>query len=237
MKLCLSGWAAKVFFVLLLLLPADSLHSPVYGSAPAVQQHIDLDALEKEINAYVADPSYADDPYILAAIREAIMASKDHNGGIGACLVCEATGEIVERGHNSQFTPYFNSSLHAEMVLLDRYEERMRETREANPDGKGFLDPRKKKAGLILYTSVEPCPMCMSRIINSGVKKVYYATADETGGMASRMSNLPPFWQRLAQGMVIEPARCSLHLKIIAQRLFHPMQGIKAEQQQAACAD
>jgi anaerobic selenocysteine-containing dehydrogenase len=40
--------------------------------------------------------------------------------GIGACLVREKSGEIIERGHNRQHSPYFRSDLHAEMDLLDR---------------------------------------------------------------------------------------------------------------------
>jgi cytosine deaminase len=77
--------------------------------------------------------------------------------------------------------------------------------------------------GLVLYTSVEPCPMCLTRIINAGVKKVYYALTDDNGGMAHRFDNLPPFWRSMAQGIILEPAHCSPELKEIAQKLFRPM--------------
>ncbi len=90
--------------------------------------------------------------------------------GIGACLVREATGEILERGRNSQYEPYFRSDLHAEMDLLDRWEERMRLTRSRDPREATYLDPRAAE-GIVLYTSVEPCPMCLTRIINSGIKR------------------------------------------------------------------
>ncbi len=66
--------------------------------------------------------------------------------------------------------------------------------------------------------------MCFTRIINAGVKELYYAIPDENGGMAHMFTNLPLFWQGMAQGMIVKPARCSPALKIIAQKLFRPMQ-------------
>lgn len=214
-KHVLSKWAATAFLGLLLALFAAC--GSVFGNPPAFQAD-DLDEIEKEINAYIPDPHYEDDPFIVVTIQEGIEAKRKYNGGIGACLVREAAGEVVERGHNRQNTPYFQSSLHAEMDLLDRYEGRTRDIGSYPGD-----DQRKKKEGLVLYTSLEPCPMCMTRIINSGVKKVYYAVNDESGGMAHLLGNLPPFWQNMAQGMVIEPAKCSPYLRIIAERLFPPL--------------
>ena len=84
-------------------------------------------------------------------------------------------------------------------------------------------NPRIHKKELVLYTSVEPCPMCMARIINSGVKKVYYAAPDDSGGMGRRIEGMPPYWQAMAQGVSVEAARCSPVLKELAQKLFHPM--------------
>jgi tRNA(adenine34) deaminase len=181
----------------------------------------DLDDIEKEIGSVVADPQYPDDPFVLVTVKEALQGGRERNGAIGACLVREETGEVIEKSHNRQYEPYFRSDLHAEMDLLDRYEEKVRLTRSRDPKSNTFRDPRNMK-GLILYTSVEPCPMCMTRIINAGIKKVYYAASDPTGGMASRFEHLPPFWKGLAEGMVLEPARCSPALKVLAQKLFRP---------------
>jgi cytosine deaminase len=65
--------------------------------------------------------------------------------------------------------------------------------------------------------------MCLTRIINAGIKKVYYAAPDPAGGMATRFDELPPFWKGMARGMVLGPARCSPGLKALAQKLFRPM--------------
>ena len=212
---------AFTFMWIIMLLACVGCASAVkeQSPAPAVGQ----DEIETAINAYVSDPQYEDDPFILAAVREALTGRKTRNGGIGACLVNEATGEIVERGHNEQYVPHFRSDLHAEMVLLNRYEDRMRITRSFDGPNNAASNPRSNMEGIVLYTSVEPCPMCMARIVNSGIKKVYYAAADESGGMGHRMENLPPYWQGMARGVTVEPARCSPMLKDLAQKMFQPM--------------
>jgi tRNA(adenine34) deaminase len=176
------------------------------------------ESLLQAIEAYKLDSHYRDDAFVLAAVKEAAQGWREHNGGIGACLVREDTGEIVERAHNSQYVPYFRSDLHAEMQLMDRYEDRLKLSRSDPARGK-----LRDLKGLALYTSVEPCPMCLARLINSGVKKVYYAAPDEQGGMAKYMDALPPYWRQMAAGMTVEPARSSPELNAMAKGLFHPM--------------
>jgi cytosine deaminase len=210
----------SLLIVLVICFLAHCQHVPVDGNKIGLP--VNLDEIEKQINAFIPNPAYSDDPFILVTVKEALMGGKERNGGIGACLVREATGEIVERGHNRQYEPYFRSDLHAEMDLLNRYEERMRLKRSRDPKDLSYRNPRNMN-GLILYTSVEPCPMCLTRIINAGVKKVYYALTDDNGGMAHRFDNLPPFWQSMAQSIILEPTRCSPELKEIAQKLFRPM--------------
>jgi tRNA(adenine34) deaminase len=181
----------------------------------------DLDAIEKRMNAYVPDKNYPDDPFVLIAVREALAGGRERNGGVGACLVEETTGRIVEVGHNRQFEPYFRSDLHAEMDLLTRYEEKLKARRIM--DSPIPTEVQRKMEGLVLYTSVEPCPMCLSRIINARLKKTYYAAPDPSGGMAHKIQDLPTFWRELASGRLFEPARCSPELVDIAKALFRPM--------------
>jgi len=182
---------------------------------------VELNKIEKQVDSFVANPLYPDDPFILATLKEAIKASHEENGGIGACLVSEVTGEIVELGHNRQFEPYYRSDLHAEMDLLTRYEERVKAVRRGGRGSPSTPETR-KMAGLVLYTSVEPCPMCLTRIINTGIKKVFYAVEDETGGMVQKMSELPLFWQNLAANNEYKAANCSPELRNIARHLFRP---------------
>lgn len=180
-----------------------------------------LREVERLIETYAPDPHYPDDTFVLATLREALLGAMGRNGGIGACLVREETGEVVERGHNRQYEPYFRSDLHAEMDLLTRYEESVRLRRSPDPGSPAYRDPR-NMAGLVLYTSVEPCPMCLGRIINAGVRKILYAASDDAGGMAQRLGQMPPFWRSMARNLVIERARCSPKLSAAAALLFRP---------------
>ena len=175
-----------------------------------------LAVLESQINAYTAAAGYKDDMYGLHVVRAALASVREGSGGIGACLVDSVTGQVVETGRNRQYTPYFRSDFHAEMDLLNRYEDRVKKQRS----GTGDPDPR-HCPGLVLVTSMEPCPMCLARIINSGIKTVLYVEEDKTGGMATRLNQLPPFWREFAADREFRRAECSPELRQMAHDLFH----------------
>jgi tRNA(adenine34) deaminase len=197
-----------VFLFCLLLSPFRALAE---GERQAIQP--ELDELEKRIASFVPSPHHRDDSFVLVTLREAVAAMREGSGGIGACLVHEQSGAIVEVGHNRQFMPHFRSDMHAEMDLLNRYEDKknVKKVEGVNP---------RQVDGLVLYSSMEPCPMCLTRILNAGLKKTYYAAADPTGGMVQRISSLPPFWRDLAEGRTYAPADCSPELSEMATRLF-----------------
>ncbi|MCD4742540.1 MAG: nucleoside deaminase [Desulfobacteraceae bacterium] len=175
-----------------------------------------LKAIETRINAVTINPDFKDDVYGLIVVNLAFTALKAGSGGIGACLVDSTTGKVVEIGRNRQFAPHFRSDLHAEMDLLNRYEERLKKSR-GNQKGN---NPRECK-NLIIVTSVEPCPMCLTRIINSGIKTVLYVVEDKDGGMATRLDCLPPFWKEFAADREFCHADCSPGIRKIAHDLFH----------------
>lgn len=164
-----------------------------------------LKELEEKVRAFLPDPEYPDDSFIIIALQEAIVAGKEGNFAVGAVLVRE-NGEIVERGHNRVFNPHFRSDLHAEMDVMTKFEERFPET-----------DSMK---GFILYTSLEPCPMCFARLITTGVGKVLYASADEYGGMVHRLEHMPAAWTELAKRQKFAKARCSPELSRLALQIF-----------------
>ncbi|MEZ4600651.1 MAG: nucleoside deaminase [Syntrophotaleaceae bacterium] len=182
----------------------------------------DIADLESRIESYVPDPRYHDDAVGLLVVREALVSLKEGSGGIGACLVNGATGEVVERGRNRQYTPYFRSDMHAEMDLLNRYEDRVKK--------KGFdksgVNPR-ECGNLLLVSSVEPCPMCLTRIINSGIRQMIYIAPDDRGGMVQHMDMLPEFWKKFAAGRDFRQADCSPALRKLAEELFsHSMRDV-----------
>jgi cytosine deaminase len=175
-----------------------------------------LAELETRITGYDVQAGFPDDSYGLIVVKAALEAIKGESGGIGACLVDTRTGQVVETGRNRQFTTYFRSDLHAEMDLLNRYEDRMKKPRSNGKDGNPRNCPH-----LVLISSVEPCPMCLTRIINSGIKTVLYVVEDRQGGMVTRLDQLPPFWREFAADREFRQADCSPELQQIALDLFH----------------
>ena len=118
----------------------------------------------------------------IVACAEALAAARAGNYGVGAVLV-DPDGEIVERGRNTVFSPHFRSDLHAEMVAMTAFEER-------HPD----VDNMR---GYTLLCSLEPCPMCMTRLLIAGVQTVKFLAYDELAGMVEQKHLLPAAWKRL----------------------------------------
>jgi len=164
-----------------------------------------LDELERKVKSCIPNPKYPHDEFVIITLHEAIAAAKEGNFGVGAVLVRE-NGEVVQRGHNHVFSPYFRSDLHAEMDVLTKFEEQYKD-----------IDILK---GFTLFSSLEPCPMCFLRLIISGVEKVYYAAVDEEGGMVQRFEYIPPEWKELARRQEFALAQCSPELRDIALQIF-----------------
>jgi cytosine deaminase len=168
-----------------------------------------FDALSRRF-ADLADPAagsggIADQEFGLAACAEALAAAHVGNYGVGAVLV-DPDGKVVERGRNRAFYPRFRSDLHAEMDVMNAFED-------ACPPG---ADMR----GYVLVTSLEPCPMCLARLLVSGVETVKYLAHDELGGMVTHMQHLPEAWQRLRERQQFLVADVSDELRGLATDLF-----------------
>lgn len=93
-------------------------------------------------------------------MREAINLSIDNvrNGGgpFGAVIVKD--GEIIARGAN-RVTANNDPTAHAEVCAI----------RNACREMKTF-----KLEGCTIYTSCEPCPMCLSAIYWAGIERIYF---------------------------------------------------------------
>src|SRR5262249_18495906 len=145
--------------------------------------------------SYRPDPKHTDDSYAWLTCALALQGVATGNFGVGAILVDDGGNQILAQGHNEIFNPRFRSDRHAEMVVMDCCENTTSEP-----------------IGGTLYTSVEPCPMCLVRLSSSAVRRVFYVAPDLSGGMVSRLDALPPFWTQMAQGKVFGQARCSADL-------------------------
>lgn len=99
-------------------------------------------------------------------MREAIALSREkmetgHGGPFGAVIVKD--GEIIARGFN-QVTSCCDPTAHAEITAI----------REAA----AYLN-RFELSGCVIYTSAEPCPMCLSAIYWARLDAIYYANTRE----------------------------------------------------------
>lgn len=152
---------------------------------------MEANAFRERLSVLATDGVDADSGWCVAAVRLAIEAGEAGNIGIGAVVV-DPAGQICATGQNRLFRPSFRSDLHAEMDALDRFEDR------PEPD----LVPGEYQ----LFSSLEPCPMCLTRILFSGVHVVRYAVSDPGGGMVSGASGLPPVFAAWAADRDMAPA-------------------------------
>ncbi len=99
----------------------------------------------------------ADNPYMAAAISEALDGIRNgHGGPFGSVIV--KNGEIVGRGHNMVLGRN-DSTAHGEIEAIRNAEKQM-----------GSYD----LSGCILYTTGEPCPMCLYACLWANIDAVCY---------------------------------------------------------------
>ncbi len=95
-------------------------------------------------------------------VAKELSEDNDENGGpFGACVVKD--GEIIGKGSNHVIINN-DPSAHAEVMAI----------RDACKNINSY-----DLSGCELYTSCYPCPMCLSLIIWSNIKKVYYGNTHE----------------------------------------------------------
>ena len=181
---------------------APSLHfaKPDYG----------YDELEEQLVGYSPDPAkYPHDIPSIISIQEGLRAGRLGNVAVGGCLFHRE--ELVMRDISKALSPYHRTDLHVEMVLLNVLEDRLCD------------DPTPRMRDYTLFTSQEPCPMCLARICFNQVGKTYYVYRDGSSPEAGELTNwerLPPGFRGLGSRLVIEEARCSPELKEISRQVW-----------------
>ena len=116
------------------------------------------------------------------------------------------TRNLTDILSTSNFVPRFDSHGHGEMIVLDAFEDKlckgMYDKSNANYKfGKDSpIDFKKKNDivgygmpdGIVLFTQLNSCQMCLSRIGNSGISRCYWIGPDTAGGMAHRLCDSVP---------------------------------------------
>lgn len=97
------------------------------------------------------------------AKKEADSNISSNEGGPFGAVITDKSGNIISTGHN-QVLKNNDPTAHAEVMAIRNACSKLSTYDLSN---------------YILYTSCEPCPMCLSAIIWSNIKEVYYACTRE----------------------------------------------------------
>lgn len=101
------------------------------------------------------------------ALEEALKSEKKNEVPVGA-VITDSSGNIISRGHNLVITKLDPSS-HAEINALKAASQKLKNYRLTDT---------------ILYSTIEPCVMCMGAIVHARVNKVVFGAFDPKWGGA-----------------------------------------------------
>ena len=132
-----------------------------------------------------------------ALMREAIAQARNNPRWPFGAVIADAQGRPIAAGVNSA---HLNPMFHGEVVALNDY--------VARHGNRGWAETT-------LYTTGEPCPMCMGAIIWAGIGTVVYGTSIATltrsmgqiGITAGALAATAPFYRGRIIGGVLE-AEC-----------------------------
>ena len=110
--------------------------------------------------------------YMKEAFKEANQAALLGEVPIGAVVVYK--GKIIGRGHNMR-EKFQDATYHAEVLAIMEACQALGSWRLEDCD---------------LYVTLEPCIMCSGAIINSRIKRVFFAAPDAKAGAVSSLYHL-----------------------------------------------
>jgi len=137
------------------------------------------------------------------AIKLALLAEQEGNLPVGAVITLD--GEVMAEGRSVIWVPKFDATRHAEIEAL-----------RAVP-----TDLWKSSDEMSLYTTLEPCLMCLGSILLHGIGRVVFGSSDSYGGASSVLSHLPPYFKKRFEDTQwlgpIMPSECDpLHERLLA---------------------
>lgn len=115
--------------------------------------------------------------HLQRAINVALQAELSGNLPIGSVITLD--GEVIGEGGNAMFAPFFHPGRHAETEAM---------TKVPNT-----LWHRAKD--MTCYTTLEPCMMCYSTLLLTGIGRIVFGASDPQGGASVLLPHLPPFYR------------------------------------------
>lgn len=109
--------------------------------------------------------------YMDMAYVQALKAYDKKEVPVGAVVVLD--GVVIGRGHNLKEV-WQDITAHAEIVALKKAALYLKDWR---------------LKGAVLYTTLEPCPMCLGAIMHARIEKVYYGALDLKWGACGTVTD------------------------------------------------
>ena len=110
--------------------------------------------------------------YLKAALVQARIASRHGEVPVGAVVVLD--GRVVGTGRNEMISRK-DPSAHAEILAIRKAAQKLQSER---------------LPGCILYSTLEPCPMCAGAAVLARLSEVVYGAADPRAGACGSAMNL-----------------------------------------------
>lgn len=144
-------------------------------------------------------------PYRSKFMREAIRLSKENlskqkGGPFGAVIV--RGDKIISRGINSVIAEN-DPTAHAEIVAIRNACKKLKRV---------WLDDCE------IYTSCEPCPMCLSAIYWSRIKKIYYANTRKDAEKIGFIDR--DIYNEITLSPIKRKIKSEQHLRSVAIKVF-----------------
>ncbi len=136
-----------------------------------------------------------------AALAEAALAEATDEVPIGAVMVLEE--QVIGRGHNTPVSTH-DPTAHAEIQAVRHAALYMKNYR--------LVDAT-------LYTTVEPCLMCMGALVSARVKRLVFGCFDPKAGAAGSLYNIA-LDTRLNHGLDITSGVCEEECRALLQGFF-----------------
>lgn len=118
------------------------------------------------------EKNFSDEDYMREAYKEALKAYEGGDVPIGCVIVKD--GRIVSRGHNRR-NKDGNVLSHAEITAMRK---------ACRKAGDWRLED------VVMYVTLEPCPMCAGAIVQARIPKVFMACRNPKAGCAGSVVNL-----------------------------------------------
>lgn len=108
------------------------------------------------------------DKFLEEAAKEALIGTANGEGGPFGAVITDNEGNIISRGHNMVLSSH-DPTNHAEIVAIREACRKL-----------GTHD----LSGYTIFSSCEPCPMCLSAVIWSNIKTLYFGATRKDAARA-----------------------------------------------------